>query len=284
LETEFIFNFTHNLLNRTFRTIKTRDRTVSIPQWLEPVKIWRVENSTLFHRYSNYKDDLVGKYHGPNPADIAVVDPPPITHQNLPPSVRDELQSEISEQYLFHGTSPQGALGIYKSGFDPRRAGSAAGSLYGAGLYLAECSSKSDEYAVADEDGIYAGHCALLLCRVALGSTLTWEAESDVAKINSEMERGRFDSFLGDREKLRGTYREFVLPARCYAGAYPEYIIIYKRRYDALRSTANLSPRPSPSSPSARSSPAPSRSSGPTLHAPRVTPSPRGSPRSSKGR
>jgi len=114
----------------------------------------------------------------------------------------------------------------------PRRAGSGAGTLYGAGLYLAECSSKSDEYAVEDEEGLYAGHCAMLLCRVTLGSTLQWETEAKVHKIEAEMARGRYESLLGDRQELRSTYREFILPTSCFEGAYPEYIIIDKRRYD----------------------------------------------------
>ena len=42
----------------------------------------------------------------------------------LPAAVRDALRSDISEHYLFHGTSPHGALGIYKNGFDARKAGS----------------------------------------------------------------------------------------------------------------------------------------------------------------
>merc|ERR1712139_153830 len=63
-----------------------------------------------------------------------------------------------------------------------------------------------------------------------------------------------YDSLLGDRQKLRGTYREFILPTSCFDGAYPEYIIIYKRRYDPPPSphrekTVEKSPRPVSKSP-----------------------------------
>jgi len=249
LESEYIYNFAHDLLNHTFRAVATRDRSTmaaaALPQWLDPVKIWRVENSTVFTKFAGYRAELAKKYQGDGPraAGLATPDPLPATYSYLPSSVKNGLESNISEHYLFHGTSPMGAVGIHNTGFDPNRAGSAAGSLYGAGLYLAECSSKSDEYATADQEGLYGGHCAMLLCRVVLGSTLTWDTESDVPQIERAMQRGGYDSLLGDREKLRGTFREFILPTRCFAGAYPEYVIIYRRRYDAPPAPA---PAPSP--------------------------------------
>lgn len=277
-ESEYIFKFAHDLLNSTFRSVTTRDRSAAMPEWLEPVKIWRVENAPVFHKYSQYRSQLKAKYENRGPraaAALNAVDPPPDTYGLLPHNVRDALDSRVAEHYLFHGTSPEGAVGIYRNGFDVRRAGSSAGSLYGAGLYFAECSSKSDEYAVADPAGLYAGHCAMLLCRVTLGSTLYWERESDVARIEEHLDRGGYDSILGDREKLRGTYREFVLPIKSHQGAYPEYIIIYRRQYSKRK--PSRSPRPSASGghsslrPSRGSSPVPSRGSSP---APRRAASP----------
>lgn len=40
---------------------------------------------------------------------------------------------------------------------------------------------------------------------------------------------GSFDSVLGDREKCRGTYKEFVLFDS--EDVYPEYVIEYQRVY-----------------------------------------------------
>ena len=41
---------------------------------------------------------------------------------------------------------------------------------FGPGAYFAEASSKCDEYASEDPSGLFAGKCALLLCRVVCGA------------------------------------------------------------------------------------------------------------------
>merc|ERR1712061_245913 len=134
------------------------------------------------------------------------------------------LNASVSEVYLFHGTSSQGALGIADAGFDISKTSS--GCLYGRGIYLAECSSKSDEYTEEDTEGLQAGCCAMFLCRALLGNALVWDkyVSEDLVK---EWARGCYHSIIGDREKLRGTYREFVIPKVFSNGVYPEYIIIY---------------------------------------------------------
>ena len=38
-ESDFIFKFAHDLLNQTFQSVVTRDRSARLPQWLDPVKI-----------------------------------------------------------------------------------------------------------------------------------------------------------------------------------------------------------------------------------------------------
>ena len=47
----------------------------------------------------------------------------------------------------------------------------------------------------------------------------------------SDVQSGGFHSVLGDREKARGTYREFVVYDQDQA--YPEYLIIYRRTSDS---------------------------------------------------
>ena len=48
------------------------------------------------------------------------------------------LEPTMNEFYLWHGCKPEGAEGITDANFDLKRAGSAYGSLFGPGIYLAE--------------------------------------------------------------------------------------------------------------------------------------------------
>merc|ERR1712151_1224327 len=95
-----------------------------------------------------------------------VLDPPA---QTLP-----QLNDDIIERWLFHGTNPLSLEGIAKHNFDMGRAGSGAGELYGKGIYCAECSSKADEYTQEDKNGVR----GLLLCRAMLGKILYSSAKS----------------------------------------------------------------------------------------------------------
>merc|ERR1712187_492697 len=185
--------------------------------------VWRIENAPIWNQYASYTSHLSAVLQGKAPG-LGV---PTKTSTLLPKEMRDTLRSTLNEEYLFHGTSPKGALGITRFGFDLGRAGR---SLYGPGLYFAESSSKSDEYAEADEDGLYQGLCPMLLCRVALGRILTWEEESG-PELFDAWENSRYDSILGDREQLRGTYKEYVLPPESGKAVYPEYLIFYRRIY-----------------------------------------------------
>ena len=100
--------------------------------------------------------------------------------------------------------------------------------MFGRGIYFAECSSKSDEYASPDKSGLYKGVCALLLCRVVCGE-MYYITKSDVPTIDKAMATGNYDGVLGDREKAVGTYREFVVFDE--RQIYPEYVVLYERVY-----------------------------------------------------
>lgn len=139
-----------------------------------------------------------------------------------------------NEVYLWHGSSPTGVMGIKDTGFRKALAGTGAGSMFGAGIYLAECSSKSDEYATEDAVGAHAGCAALLLCRVLLGECLVLETP-DAKRAAHALGKGTHHSVLGDRQKHSGTYREFVTFDQ--DRVYPEYIVIYKRVKKARRAS-----------------------------------------------
>eukprot|EP00929_Paragymnodinium_shiwhaense_P057699 TRINITY_DN28888_c0_g1_i2.p1 TRINITY_DN28888_c0_g1~~TRINITY_DN28888_c0_g1_i2.p1 ORF type:complete len:119 (+),score=20.95 TRINITY_DN28888_c0_g1_i2:307-663(+) len=86
--------------------------------------------------------------------------------------------------------------------------------------------TKADEYAKANTAGNY----AVLLCRVLGGKVLyTDEVSPNPEDLVHQCVEGPYDSVLGDRERIRGTFREFVLFDS--EDVYPEYIVEYQRDY-----------------------------------------------------
>mmetsp|Transcript_23240 Transcript_23240/g.58728 ORF Transcript_23240/g.58728 Transcript_23240/m.58728 type:complete len:938 (+) Transcript_23240:273-3086(+) len=131
-----------------------------------------------------------------------------------------------NEFYLWHGTKPDAAAAITNSDFRCDLSGSNAGTLYGRGLYFAECPSKSDEYTEPD---LSSGLRPLILCRVVLGNVnCTAEQHPNVDQLVKSCTRGAYDSVLGDREKCRNTFREMIVYDNDQV--YPEFIVWYKRR------------------------------------------------------
>lgn len=106
-------------------------------------------------------------------------------------------------------------------------AGKSTGTMLGYGIYLAECSSKSDEYARDDSGGTYPGLRALLLCRCLVGKPYIVHEAGDHVAIAKQM---GCDCVVGDRESKVGTYREFVMFDE--RQVFPEYAIIYRRQYN----------------------------------------------------
>jgi len=137
----------------------------------------------------------------------------------------EPIDPEINEFYLFHGTSPKAAAAITAGDFRIDLAGSNAGTLYGRGIYFAECSSKSDEYAQEDERQFN----PMLVCRVTLGRVLyTDEEYPNTGALIQSCTRGGHHSVLGDREKTRGTFREMIIYDS--EQVYPEFLVWYTRQ------------------------------------------------------
>ena len=101
--------------------------------------------------------------------------------------------------------------------------GSGKGSLYGAGLYFADSIVKADEYSDADEDGVY----SMLLCRVLGGNVLYSAEDVPDGDLRAQVLEGRYDSVLGDREQVRGTFKEYMVYDADHV--YPAYEIRYRR-------------------------------------------------------
>jgi hypothetical protein len=136
------------------------------------------------------------------------------------------LNSQLNEHYLWHGTGPVEARGIASSGFDLSRAGCGRGALFGHGAYFAESCLKADEYVKPDERGWH----PLILSRVTLGRVRYCDAEDPgelKESLRSACRSQEYHSVLGDREKVRQTFREFVLFDSSQID--PEFIIWYVR-------------------------------------------------------
>merc|ERR1712110_424229 len=111
-------------------------------------------------------------------------------------------------------------------------AGSRGGTLYGPGIYAAECSSKADEYAteVQDYDRLglpadFQGKLhAMLVCRATLGKIHYDDARQPSVTTSTKVPH---HSILGDRWRAVGTYRECILSDNNQI--YPNFIVYYER-------------------------------------------------------
>lgn len=221
------------MLDASVKRTWTRDRGkgVKVPAGYKIRKANRNENSKVWRKYAMQRSMLRGQINN-NPSGFkeygarTTVDWSGLSQMNEAP-----LEKGINEWYLWHGTSPEGAEAICKIDFKQRLAGSATGTLYGPGTYFAESCTKADEYAKMASDGQYEGLFCMLLCRVMGGRVLyTDEAEPNADDLVDKVLHGDYDSVLGDREKCRNTFKEFVI----FSGdqAYAEYVIFYERVWE----------------------------------------------------
>merc|ERR1712218_291687 len=188
--------------DQTWANIITRDREDGVmATHIEVVNVLHNENPNLWGNYMRARAGI-------RSCEIERIN---VSTSQAHPAL-GELDAEINEFLLFHGTKPSAADAICRTDFKISLAGSGAGTLYGDGVYLAEKSSKSDEYAKDDEDGPYQGLYAMLLCRAVCGNMFHCdEVRPNVELLMEKCESADYHSVLGDREKARGTYREFIL-------------------------------------------------------------------------
>jgi len=210
-------------VRHTFKRVLTRDRgpdddapdEEEMPYRLIVETAFRNENAWLYHRYF---DSAPGDFDG----EEFVTKTASVENRVL----HDRLRA--GEAFLYHGTNPSSAMSILKTGFALRHAGSATGTMYGNGVYMAECASKSDEYGKDDGGGTFPGLMALLVCRCFVGTPLVVHDSGDHVEVAKEMGN---HSVCGDQEvTAKKTYREFVFFTE--ENIYPEYAIIYRREYD----------------------------------------------------
>lgn len=214
------------LLDATYKSKTTRDRKgAAMPSRLVVKMAHRIEDASMWIRFCQAKKAL-NRRDGYEQFAVEYGDRPVKTAQWSEEN-GFSLDPGVNEYFLMHGSSPQGVIGVSNDGFRTQLAGTNAGSMFTAGCYLAECCSKSDEYAQTD-DTFYEGLCALILCRTACGQAFRVTKPNDEA-IMAARNANACDSVLGDREAVVGTYREFVVFNANLV--YPEFVILYEREY-----------------------------------------------------
>jgi len=216
------------LMNLSYKKAWTRDRKATgvnkVPTAYILDKAMRNENYSDWKRY--YMKRHMMAHNCSTSRDFQ--QRPALTNGAKAFHSRSRLRDYCNEWALFHGTSHEAAETICGGDFTMKLAGSATGTLYGRGTYFAESITKADEYAKVGEENM----CCALICRVVGGRVrYTDEVTPDADELqNSVTVRGEYDCVLGDREKCRGTYKEYVIFDADQV--YVEYVIYYTRVYD----------------------------------------------------
>lgn len=205
------------------RALRTAGDATKVCKY-EVVNILRNQNPVMWRKYVKKRNRLRAA-HDPSYG-YNVIHPKTTKYieKMRAAGVTEPLYEAENEMILFHGTTPSAAEAICNNHYKL----SNAPGLFGQGIYFAEASSKSDEYVVEDDNPIYSGLYATILSRVYMGR-VRYDANlyPDGNTLEYNAKRGYYNGTVGDREKVRGTYREFVIYHKYQA--YPEYIVIYRR-------------------------------------------------------
>jgi len=197
-----------------------RDGTF-VARTVRSVKVWWVENPMVWRQYCNKAAEMSSR-HAAQGSKCAPVEPAVAgtneDQDHLPERLRScRLNTALNEAFLWHGTSQATASKIVQEGFDERV--SSIGGMLGAGLYFAEDSCKSGQYAVKTI-GRSRSHF-FVLSRVLLGNPhYTDEPMPDIRRAPDAC-----DSvvYTPSHERTDGHHREFVVYDRYQA--YPEFVV-----------------------------------------------------------
>jgi len=188
---------------------------------IKKVHAWRIENPILWRQYISKGEELRSR-HQVNGTRCKPVDPQVPEHvvPQLPSYLKwrssGKFDASTNEVLLWHGTKSAIIDTIVKQGFDERVC--SLSGMFGAGLYFAQDSCKSGQYAEADRSKSH----WFLLCRVRLGrpyyATETMQ--------NERKAPDGFDSVVfnpGQGHVPVGQHRELIIYDRYQA--YPEYVV-----------------------------------------------------------
>jgi hypothetical protein len=144
-----------------------------------------------------------------------------------------------NEWALFHASIPEALQAIARTGFTMAKLGAGGSALvgggaglYGDGTYFGDSITKADEYARGTVgSGKYAGCRTAAIVRVLGGRHFYTDKDvSDAEKplFAKRALEGNHDSTVGDRLKLKNSFREYV--AYDASGTYLEYILYFRRK------------------------------------------------------
>jgi len=220
-----LFAELQHLMDVSYKKVWTRDRKATginqVPSQYQLTRAMHSENYADWRRYYLKRHHVVhdcstAGYFQRHTA---------LTAQATRLCERHRVRSDsCNEWLLFHGTNSESAEAICYGDFTMHLAGSATGTLYGRGTYFAESITKADEYSKPDKDG----NCCVLVCRVVGGRVLyNDEVTPDAQHLQDAVLSGTHHCILGDREKCRGTFKEYVVFDADQV--YVEYALFYKR-------------------------------------------------------
>jgi hypothetical protein len=140
----------------------------------------------------------------------------------------------VNEIVAMHGTAPDLVQAVVNDGLDPRVGN--FGGMFGPAIYLGENSSKADQYASPDADGV----CSMFVVRAIVGSPFV-AAQSvpfrrppciPAGHVGEACNHPKFDSVLAEiranvPEATLVKHREICLYDR--AKAYPAFLVRYRR-------------------------------------------------------
>lgn len=214
------------LFHKTYHNTWTRGRKNDrVPRGYRARRAFRCENPQSWRRYQARREQLLATVNQDGGAlelyeDVLCND---AWRALADYDCEHVLSHQCNEWYLFFGASPKIAESICNKGFK-RGASIGNGSMYGKGAYFAESITRADENAKPNE----AGECAVIFCRVLGGRVLYTDAvDPDPESLVSSCIDGPYDCVLGDREKSKGTFREFVFFDA--DRILPEFVVHYTR-------------------------------------------------------
>eukprot|EP00039_Didymoeca_costata_P007564 m.101228 g.101228 ORF g.101228 m.101228 type:complete len:1595 (+) comp13736_c2_seq2:1510-6294(+) len=186
---------------------------------LQVVKVERIENRNLFLRYSTRK--LWLKDEAAKIKTTLAIQPTNLRVKSYERWMRDTLESQLNEVYLFHGTKPDVAAVIVETGFEEKVA--SLSGMYGAGIYFADQANKSDQYTTADRNG----HHHMFLSRVTMGGYPGVNSTGNGKRITPLINNSKIHRYTSTHG-TNGMHHEYIVFEKDQA--YPEYLITYKRK------------------------------------------------------
>jgi len=224
---------------RWTRDRKTRGDGAAIADSFEVIRVIEVQNQASWENYHRRRDEIVKDCNPPDREAYAPLSDEQwnefsgrvmtesLGHEIVSQCRLSPLDSRCNEFLFFHGVKPQVADLIAENHFDISFA--SKDGMFGAGLYFAEASSKSDEYCQPNENDEY----PIIIVRVILGRPNYVDAPKPFddpgrRALEHSCMSGSCHSVIGDRIKVSNTYREMVVYD--HFQAYPHFILWYHRK------------------------------------------------------